>query len=135
MEYLKQAHDFLEATNSTLDIKRVPSYMEKKPLWDGTHGLQYVVKLSRNGKEYRFDFWDSYKNMEDRKKPNAYDVLTCLDTCVDDTYSLGDFMSEFGCEVKDVDNAQKALSQLQVQARTLRTMYSEAELDMLNEIN
>lgn len=141
-EYNEQAQEWLDATGSTLEIKRVPDYMQKPPLWEGPHGYQYVVKLKRNGKEYRFDFYDSYANQQKernsnritRVQPTAYDILACLDTYIDESVSLGDFMADFGYEVKDVDRAQKTLIAIQEQTRALRGMYSESELSALSTI-
>lgn len=142
MDYNEQAQQWLDATGSTLVIKRVPDFMQKAPLWDGPHGYQYLAVLRRNDKEYRIDFWDSVANKEKERNhctyrrihPTQYDVLACLDTYIDESVSLGDFMSDYGYDVKHVDHAQKALAQLQAQSRTLRGMYSEAELEALNEI-
>jgi hypothetical protein len=141
-EYTAQAKAWLESTGSTIVIKRVPDFMQKPPIWDGPHGYQYVAELRRGKKKYRFDFWDSYANQQKERngncipriQPTAYDVLACLDTYIDDSVSLGDFMSNFGFEVKDVDKAQQALQDLQKQNRALRAMYNEDELQALNEI-
>jgi len=135
-DYNKQAEDFLRDTGSTLDIVRIPLLVQKEPEhWgDATHGYEYRVKLTRGGKSYTFSFWDSVHNKENGKRPSHYDVLACLDTYIDDSVSLADFMSEYGYEVKDVERAQKTLALVQEQTRKLRELYSEEELERLRDI-
>lgn len=154
-DYEKQAQDFLNATNTVLTI----SEGDTKPArWD-VYGYHYEVTLRRaipiekyqygdnkiNGQSYTFDFWDSYANMGTGKKPTAYDVLTCLDVYDGDMH---DFEMEYGydhdrcehsydldtesfedCEVLDV---YKAVIE---QTRELKRLFSEEELEALQEIN
>ncbi len=130
MDYLQQAKDWLEATGSQLEINTVPDHLAKEPIWEGPHGTQYRIKLRRGSDVIAFDFWGSLNDRNNRKRPSIYDVLASLDTYIEESMSL----QEFGYEVNQITQAETALRELKFLSRQLKQMYSEAELNQLNEI-
>lgn len=77
MNYQKQAEQFLQSTNTEIEIKA--SLDETPPRWidkqDAVYGRDYGQKfnitLKRGGDKWHFEFWNSIANYEIRKKPTA----------------------------------------------------------------
>lgn len=62
MDYQKQAQDFLDKHEITFSVVRDKIGC---PLWcDGKHihGDHHIVTFKRGTKEFKLDFWDSYKD-------------------------------------------------------------------------
>lgn len=64
-EYTEKALDFLERTNTTLEVSvAVP---QTSPLWTKKgekHGIKYSVTLKNKNHTYVFDFWGSIRDAE-----------------------------------------------------------------------
>ncbi len=98
-DYRKETQDFLNRVNATVTISflekgKVPQYWNESTL----HNI-YKVTVKRNGRQYTYKFYDSIHNTQNNIKPDAYDVLACLEKY--DVGSFEDFCSEFGYDAFD----------------------------------
>lgn len=132
-EYTKQALDFLRDTATSIEIlKAVP---QKHPLWDDEkhiHGIHYSVTLKNDFHTYTFDFWDSYANAKQNKRPHAYDVLAALTKY--ETESYDNFCDAFGYD----NDSIKALTTYKAvvnEWENLSKLFTAEELEKLAEIN
>jgi len=68
-----------------------------------TTGIKYWVILENRttGAKYGFEFWNSISAKLKNERPNAYDVLACLDTYADGE-SFNDFCSDYGYETDSI---------------------------------
>ena len=176
-EYDQQALDFLNLTGAKVDIKLADN--QTCPKWGKcepfrfsqnifskrgavtvphSHGLQYTVTISREGrKPYTFDFWSSindtykseaaliaeYPNMRELDmrrviksavKPTAYSALTCLSSDVGvHEWTFQEFCDNYGYDT-DSRKAKKAYNAVCDQSRALARLFNEEELDQLREI-
>jgi hypothetical protein len=138
-EYIEQAKDFLEKHGLALNVREaVP---QKKPIWhkqNEENGINYYCVLSnKEGKSYGFDFWGSIKDKENDfrgfpKHPNAYNVLSCLDT-LSDGYTFEDFCSAFGYD-EDSRTAEKVYEAVKHQTEKLKEILTIEAQDDLNKI-
>lgn len=132
-DYLKQAKDFLEKTNTSFSIKKAE--VQTPPSWtkDGKHGYKYKVTLKNAKGTYAFDFWDSIANRQEGKRPDAYSVLACLDIYHG---SLDDFVLEFGYNDSDlkISEVLRIYESVQDQTIQLEKLFTESQLKKLMEI-
>lgn len=154
MDYNKQATDFLES--SVVEFLAVRAVPQMSPRWakDGRHGTNWSITLrkyterhegdwksfvSYTGlkKEIQFFFWSSIKSKEDaihshtgEKKPKAYDVLAGLYMRTED---FDDFCSSFGYST-DSREAEATFKEVQELNKKLESIFTEQELEALNEI-
>jgi predicted DNA-binding protein YlxM (UPF0122 family) len=129
-EYIKQATDFLKATKTTLKIK---NGYGKKALW-GESGNHYIAILSNDNGIYSFDFWGSIQDKRNHKRPTQYNILVCLNTYVDTDMSIDDFASEYGYNNTNISQVIKTYNACIEQTQELKKLFTQSELDMLNEI-
>lgn len=128
--YEKQAQKFLKKTKTMLSIE----YKEcGSMLWDkkGEQRDIYEITLSNKNGSYTFDFGASLVDTDTNKKPTAYDILSCLDIIYSESFE--DFCSEYGFS----DDSISALNTYEAcveQSEALKDMFSEEELEMLQEI-
>ncbi len=133
-KYNKQAVEFLNKTNTTLEIIKAP-FGGNKPLWVKyadkfeDYGNEYFIRLKNKNGEYRFSFWGSISDRENNKKPNAYDVLACLDT-YSDGYEFSDFCNAFGYSTDSI-LASKTYKAVMKQTEKLKMLFNEDELELL----
>lgn len=133
-EYTKQAQDFLDSTGTTIAIHKVPNSVASEPEWGGLHGYCYRVKLTRKNKQpYSFDFWDSYHNMLNHKKPTTYAILCCLDASIDTDMSIDEFAEEFGSN-GPISQTIRVYNACLDQTRRLKELFSPEQLELLEEI-
>lgn len=136
-DYLKQATDFLELTNTTLTIEH--SLYDYHFVDDTDRRDIYICTLKRDDEVFRFSFGDSVVNSSKSPKtiPNAYHVLSCLTTY--DVGSFEDFCSEFGYIPynynDEVDNRIfKIYNSVVKEYEGLSNLFNEEELSILNNI-
>lgn len=157
--YNKQAIDFLQDTETTLEV--VETVPQIPAPWDSTHNdrhISYSVTLKNKNHSYTFNYWgsendynitklekeksqlfSSYTTNEQIKKklheivmPTAYDILACLLPMYEDT--LEDFCNAFGYDT-DSRIAEEAYRRCIEQDRNLRKLFTHEQLDQLAEIN
>lgn len=76
-EYEMQANYFLAKTDTTL---RIIFLKTGKYFTDDTEARDiYTCILSRNNKDYDFTFGQSLKDTKLKRKPNAYNILSCIE--------------------------------------------------------
>lgn len=104
-EYVKQAKDFLESCNATMQIEYVGKKANRN--WNETqlrNTYRVVIKTPKG--QMVVKFWDSIAHTQSGEQPTEYDILTCLQKY--DVGSFEDFVSEFGYEVDDFHDRQRA---------------------------
>ena len=129
--YTRQATDFLKSTDSVLKIEYL-RYWTYFP-WEKEKRYVYICTLQKKWKPFifSFTFWDSIHNTETRKwKPLAYDVLSSLSVY---WYDYEDFLSEFWYQDNGI--SKQIFYDVENQEEQLKILYTEKEIEMLNDIN
>ena len=98
-DYQQQAIDFAKKHGVKLEI--LNEEYKKHFVDDKEERMVYKCKLSRNGKQYTFDFGASIANPQE---PTLYDIFACLQKY--DVGSFEDFCGEFGYD-EDSRKAEK----------------------------
>lgn len=95
------AKKFLRDSGTKINIHR-EKLVEGFPNCVNDHLLHYKYKvtLSRNGKRYTFNFYDSYHNYLEEQDPTAYDVLASLYVYQEVPDSIDEFADEFGFDAE-----------------------------------
>lgn len=132
-DYLKQALDFLEKHDCHMTIKFL-KYDKYFP--DDTENRNiYTVKLVRRGvykdEVYTFKFGQSINKTISKEPPNEYDVLSCLTKYDPETFE--DFCANFGYDTDSI-NARKVYKAVQKEYDALSKMFTEKELEEMQEI-
>ena len=99
IDYANRARDFIDEVGATVDIEFIGKRIPKHWIGEKSYHNTYNVTVRRHGQEYTYTFYDSIYNTENGKKPNEYDVLSCLTKY--DVGSFDDFCYGFGYEPYD----------------------------------
>ena len=103
-DYNKMAEDFLKFSNTDFHVVGYRG-VSKMPWQESDLKMdKWEVRLRRNGKEWRFNFYMGLGNK--KRKPTAYDVLACLTK--GDAGSFEDFCSDYGYDMVDDYGRQNA---------------------------
>ena len=100
-----------------------------------THDV-YSVRIDRDGKSYRFPFYQSAWCTDNGERPDTYDVLSCLEKdcyCTD----AWDFADEYGYSVRsrsDFERVTRIYNACKKQAEKLHRLFGEELMDDLREI-
>jgi len=137
MDYEKQATDFLESTGTKFSIEFAAPREEECPDWcsgnDHIHGDKYHVTLEKGGKEFSFNFWNSYQDVKENTQPTAYDVLACLVKY--DPGTIDEYTETFGYNTSQpISQHLKNYMAACTQYGILSEMYSPEEMNRLQEI-
>jgi len=159
-QYTKQAQKFLDDTGTTLN-REFDCELKQSAVWADKNSKlttrRYKVTLERNKRKCTFDFYVSHKDAEmlkqvgegtrglpqkvinqlaiDLKNFNSgftYSFLACIN--LDQSADFEEFCSNFGYE-EDSRRGYKAWVDTLEQNAKLRSMFSDAELELLAEIN
>jgi hypothetical protein len=125
-EYDQQAIDFLNKTGATIDVK----FSHSGKHFDGDkedRGI-YKVTISRNKREYSFQFGQSIINSG---APSFYDILSCLTKY--DPGLFEDFCSEMGYDT-DSKKAEKTYNAVRDEYLNMAKLFSDDELEAMQEI-
>lgn len=129
IEYEAQAERFLKEFDL---IFKVAFKGDRCPPWGDsghTHGDRYRVTVKRaNGKSISFDFWNSLKDVQENKRPTAYDVLACISSDATMPTNPDEVASELG-EMKP--SQAIAIAKF---AKRLQAFFTITELGKLSEI-
>ena len=158
-EYDEQAEKFLKETGTEFKaefLKYDKHFEDDKEPRD-----IYIITLKRGNREYKFNFGQSlYASQKwilwldekrttnsdieakkypagkrqlnkDFKEPSAYDVLTCLQKSEPDDFK--NFCADFGYN-DDSIKAEKIYKAVCEEFKNLKMLYSDAELEQLQEI-
>lgn len=96
----------------------------------------YEVRIDRAGKSYRFPFYQSAHGTDIGERPDAYDVLACLEKdcyCTD----AWDFADEYGYTINsraEFDRVNRIYNACKKQAEKLHRLFGEELMDDLREI-
>ena len=134
MNYEKQAKKFLEDTGTTLGIVYIGHEISDNRK-DGNFRDRYEFTLTKGNHHYSADFWQSIAGSEEGKEPTAYDILACLD--VDYTEDFNDFCEMFGYNdlpLSEHDRVMNIYEAVKEQSEALQRLYTEEELEQLQEI-
>lgn len=140
-EYVKQAKDFLESCNATMDIMYLGTEVNKD--WDEKRERDtYMVNIRTPKGNMQVKFWDSInntiKNSNFRRlriKPTAYDILSCLQKY--DVGDIEDFMWEFGYEVKnrgDLKRLQDTYNAVVKEYQDICRCFTPEQIEAMQEI-
>jgi hypothetical protein len=139
-DYEQRAAAFLKARyirlTATHKADRCPLWCEDTP--GHIHGDRYRVTLSKNDEEQgrarvSFDFWNSHKDMQDGKEPDAYDVLSCIASDLYAPETFEEFCSEYGYD-EDSRKAERTFKATNDLNRRLRAFFTAEEIEGLQEI-
>lgn len=130
-QYDKQAEEFLASTGSTLKIE----YLRRDYFWPTDEAKRNIYKftLQKNGRKYSAEFGQSIAATKTNTPPRCYDILACL-SGNEPPSDLQNFRLEFGYEVKQLREAERAFKAVQKEYAALSKMYSSEQLQMLAEI-
>jgi hypothetical protein len=140
-DYDLQANDFLKVTNSKLIIKFIglssPNHWGENEKVRNTYEVSLYNSNGRD-KPYVFKFWDSINATEKGTKPTAYDILACLN--VDYCDNINDFCDCFGYDlmtdsIKETQRIKNIWALYEEEQDNLKRLYTEKEIELLNEIN
>ena len=137
-EYDIQAAEFLKKSDTKMTISRTGEvhgfpFDDHDTLWH----YKYQITMTRNGKQYRFTFYDSHNNWLNNKRPSRYDVLACCEK-YEVPYSVYDFANEFGYEIEgegDYKRIKKIHDACTKQYQRLLDLFGESLMRELQEIN
>lgn len=102
-DYEKQAQDFLEATGTEFSVVGYRGVAKMPWHKEGSDMDKWEVRLRRNGKEWRFDFYMGLGH--GGAEPTAYDVLASIEKY--DVGSFEDFCNEFGYDMFDDETGRR----------------------------
>jgi hypothetical protein len=144
--YTEQAQKFLDDTSTAL-TKTSLGYKNQSEVWGQKDSnlitCEYSVTLTRGKRSATFPYFCSHfdaKAMQGGKREKAkafhdgfaYNFLACMS--LDYSADFKEFCSNFGYE-EDSRRAYKAWIGTLEQNAKLRSMFSDAELELLAEIN
>ena len=143
-KYVKQAKDFLESCNATMEIMYLGTEVNKD--WDEKRERDtYMVNIRTPKGNMQVKFWDSInntiKNSDFRRinklriKPTAYDILSCLQKY--DVGTIDDFVSEFGYEVNewaDVKRIQNIYNAVVKEYQDICRCFTPEQIETMQEI-
>lgn len=140
-KYVKQAEDFLESCNATMDIMYLGTEVNKD--WDEKRERDtYMVNIRTPKGNMQVKFWDSINNTIKnsgfrrlRIKPTAYDILSCLQKY--DVGDIEDFMWEFGYEIKnrgDLKRLQDTYNAVVKEYQDICRCFTPEQIEAMQEI-
>lgn len=125
-EYLWQAKNFAEKIGLKM---KVCGYVWEKPTWDEKRlHAKFKVRLTRGGKSWTFDFFQSYA--EGSNEPDIYDVLACIQK-----YEVGTFEQfcyEYGYN-EDSRTAERIYKAVKKEYKNVCRIFGDV-MDELQEI-
>lgn len=133
-DYTKQAEGFLKEYGTTFKATRNPA--NRCPLWCNgkhIHGNQYLVTFKKKGeKSLNISFWNSLRDKQNKKSPEAYDVLTAITK--NDPGTFEDFCADFGYDT-DSRKAEKIYKLVRLEWDKVSDFFCiDGELEDLREI-
>ena len=137
-EYEVQANEFLKKSGTKMTISRIGE-VEGFPFdyHDNMWHYKYQVTLTRNKKQYRFTFYDSFNNWLENKRPSRYNILACIEK-YEVPYRVEDFASEFGYDIEEpkrYKRVKKIQQACQEQYERLLELFGEELMEELREIS
>lgn len=132
-EYDDQATQFLDRFGVRISIKegegRCPPWQEGAC----SHGDQYRIRVSKDGRSLVFPYWGSYNDMQAGVSPSNYDILSTLGSDSSSPDSVDEYIAEYGMEIKSEKDYRQIKSGISFGER-IRAFFTEEELDALREI-
>lgn len=137
-EYEKEAIEFLNKYNAKMTIEQL-EVVDRFPTDDQATGnrYKYRITIKRDGKSYSFPFYDSINNYLNNERPNAYDILACVEkyeVCGD----VWDFAREYGYIIdsrSSYNKVQRIYNACKTQYNKLLRLFGEDGMGELQEIN
>lgn len=108
------------------------------PECHNTHGDRYRVTLrwkdqARRPRSLTFDFWGSFNDMQNNKRPTAYDVLKTAGCDVHCPDTFEDFCGQYGYD-QDSRTAERTFRRCDNFAQRLRAFFTEEEQEAVATI-
>ena len=137
-EYESNARAFLEKANTTMRVIKICTVdgFPNDPRDKMKHN-KYKVVLTRNEKTYDFDFYGSYRDYLDDRKPSVYDILACVEKYEYPT-DPWEFAREFGYDIEceeDYNRVRRIADECREQYEKLLDLFGEELMEELCEIN
>lgn len=143
-DYNKQARDFLKDCNAKMEIMYLGKNVNEN--WDEKRERDnYLVNIVTPKGNMQVKFLDSFYNTiyninrtasgRSRRKPSAYDVLSCLTTY--DVGDIKDFITEFGYEIKkqgDFTRIQNIYNAVKKEYEDIHRCFTKEQIKKLQEI-
>ena len=127
-EYEQQAKDFLERTGTVMEIRKVGVVSGFPFDTNDRHPhIKYHIVFTRGTGFYDCDFYDSYANYCEHKRPTKYDVLASLEKYAYPT-DPWEFADEFGYTISsraDLERVQKMATACREQYDALIKLYCD----------
>lgn len=129
-DYEAQAQRFLDKFNLTL---KTAFKGDKCPAWDNAehiHGDRYRVTIKRQNSNasISFDFWNSFNDKVNGKRPTAYDILSCISSDINMPTDPDEVVEELGEMKPSIAIATAKF------AKKLQAFFTDAEKQQLTEI-
>lgn len=134
--YDEQAQTFLSVSGTEFSARKTGVVLGFPFEDDGLPHDRYSVTLKRDGKEYKFPFYNSAYAHRHGKKLKPYDVLTSL-ICYEVPDNMWDFAKEFGYIINDqhsFDQTRKTWLECRKQYRKLYDLFGPYFMGRLAEI-
>jgi hypothetical protein len=133
-DYESMSSLFLSDTKTSLTVKFLKNdfhFADDKEKRD-----IYKITLKRGSRSFSFNFGQSINNSsikkENRIEPSDYDILACLTKY--EVGTLENFCSEFGYDT-DSKRADKIYTAVLKEFAMVQTLWTDAEIEVLQEIN
>ena len=134
--YDVQAEYFLKKANAKMTISRVGEIQGFPFDHDRMWHYKYQITLTRDHKQYRFMFYDSFMNWNTNKRPSHYDVLAGVEK-YDVADTLEDFAADFGYVLntpQDKKRVEKIRQACKKQYEKLLWLFGEELMEDLRDI-
>ena len=127
--YQQQASDFLQKTNTKIDIE----YLKYDYHFSDDEDKRdiYKVVIKRNGKQFTLNFGQSIANSRRKEAPTNYDILACLIKYEVGTFD--DFCGNYGYS-NDSKISQKIYKAVVKEWENVCRIWSDDEIELLQEI-
>lgn len=133
-EYVKQAKEFLESCNATMDIRFWDRRANKD--WNETqlrNTYKVIIKTPQGSMTVMF--WDSIANKQNGERPTEYDILACLQKY--DVGTIDEFVREFGYEVHewaDIKRIEKTYNAVVKEYEDVCRCFTPEQIEAMCEI-
>ena len=129
-KYIKQAEKFLKETKTEFKAEFLKNGLHFED--DKEPRNIYQITLKKGDRIYIFNFGDSIANSNKEIKPSVYDVLSCL--IKNEVGSFEDFCGNYGYD-EDSRKAERIYKAVLEEWKNIKMLYSEEEINKLQEIN
>lgn len=126
--YQQQANDFLQKTNTKIDIE----YLKYDYHNDDKHKRDiYKVTIKRGSRQFSLNFGQSIAKSGRKEVPTNYDILACLTK--NEVGTFDDFCGNYGYS-NDSKTAERIFKAVVKEWENVCRIWSDDEIELLQEI-